>query len=312
MAEILRDNEGRLRTVWRFGIFLVGFVLLYLIIGMALGIILTVLDLFDPSAAMDDIFFLFAVVAFPLSVCVFGWVAVCRHFFDHRSVRSMGLTASRKDLVLAALGGTAAGGGLVGFTLLILWALGVYSYAGAGGGSDAVLLLVGLPFAAFNEEVICRGYLLQNLRDIGRPVAGVIISSAIFAMLHSLNPGVWFSLLPMLSLFLVGVVFALSYMLSGNIWFPTALHFAWNTMEGPVLGTPVSGMSVDGFLQFEPVQGAQRILSGGSFGMEGSLVLVLIQCAVILGLLLWMWQGQQGYRDDLLQTSRERDEAVLD
>ena len=303
MAGILRDTEGRLRTVWRFGIFLVGFVLLYLIIGVALGVILTVLDLFDPSAGPEDMFYLFAVVAFPLSVCVFGWVALCRHFFDHRSVRSLGLTASTKDLMLAALGGTAAGGGLVGFTLLLLWTLGIYSYAGAGGGSDAVLLLVGLPFAAFNEEIICRGYLLQNLRDIGRPVAGVIFSSAIFAVLHSLNPGVWFSLLPMLSLFLVGVLLALSYMLSGNIWFPTALHFAWNAVEGPVFGTPVSGLPVDGVLQFEPVPGAREILSGGSFGMEGSLVLVLVQCAVILGLLLWMRQGQLDDRGDLPETS---------
>jgi hypothetical protein len=152
------------------------------------------------------------------------------------------------------------------------------------------VLTLAFPFAAFTEEIVCRGYILQNMRDIGQPLTGVIISSAIFTLFHSLNPGVWANIVPVLSLFLTGVLLALLYILSGNIWFPTAVHFVWNATEGPVLGTRVSGMPVDGLLNFEANSGSGALLTGGQFGIEGSVVLVVAQSVLIGVLLIILWR----------------------
>lgn len=296
MASILRDSEGRLRTAWRFAFFLVGLVVVHLATAVILGIILGLTGMVGPRTELEDILHVVALAMIAITGLVFLWVASCRHALDRRSLGSLGLRASGRDLAVAAVGGTAAGGGLVAVTLALLCALGAYTYAGRGDVSDTVILTIALPFAAFSEEIICRGYLLQNMREVGRPVAGVVVSSVIFAVLHSLNPGAWFSVLPMLALFLTGVVFALTYLLSGNVWFPTALHFAWNGMEGPVLGTPISGLEVNGLLRFQPAAEAAPLLTGGDFGIEGSLLIVPVQCAVIALLLVLLWRRRTAAR----------------
>ena len=73
---------------------------------------------------------------------------------------------------------------------------------------------------------------------------------------------------------------------SGNLWFPSAMHFMWNFCQGAVFGIPVSGMSVDGWLPLARIGPEDDMISGGAFGLEGSVVLVLLQGAAIVILLV--------------------------
>src|SRR5207248_4899764 len=96
--------------------------------------------------------------------------------------------------------------GLVGFALgavlmvLVFGAelgLGAYrlrAFAWQQRSPDAILAalglsLVGFAVVAFYEELVARGYILQNLAAAWGTRAGLIVSSAIFALAHLFNPG---------------------------------------------------------------------------------------------------------------------------
>lgn len=64
------------------------------------------------------------------------------------------------------------------------------------------------------------------------------------------------------------------------------LHFAWNFVQGPLLGFPVSGIGAGGLQQ---VHDAGPVwLSGGAYGPEAGLVGVAFRFVIIALVLLWL------------------------
>src|SRR5262249_21607212 len=108
--------------------------------------------------------------------------------------------------------------------IVFLLGTGCLVWEGVSGSPQTALLVPTFAVMAFFEEIVCRGYLLQNLVDIRRPVFGVLFSSTVFWLLHSLNPAAWSSPIVSLNLCGAGIVLALAYRTSGNIWFPRAMH----------------------------------------------------------------------------------------
>ncbi|MBP90734.1 MAG: hypothetical protein CMJ64_29155 [Planctomycetaceae bacterium] len=108
---IFLDGSCRLRTVWRFLIFGVSFVVLQIAVGLVLGLILIFglmasgdLQQFgDPQRLEQDLGraieewtpVLTAIVAAPLTALTFGLVFVCRKYLDRRSIASMGFVRQR-------------------------------------------------------------------------------------------------------------------------------------------------------------------------------------------------------------------------
>ena len=92
---------------------------------------------------------------------------------------------------------------------------------------------------SFTEEILVRGYILNNLLTSMNKYFALLISSAIFALLHLFNPHI--STLSFLNLFLAGVLLGASYIFTKNLWFPISLHLFWNFIQGTILGFPVSG-----------------------------------------------------------------------
>ncbi len=85
------------------------------------------------------------------------------------------------------------------------------------------------------EELICRGAILYILiKKIG-PNKSILISSAIFALLHWLNAGVWGNGIQMAIVFLftftMGLLLAYSYARTFSLWIPFAIHFGWNLTQ---------------------------------------------------------------------------------
>ena len=196
------------------------------------------------------------------------------------------------------------GGFVIGFvpivlTVLVIWACGGYRLAGFSCSLITVLLIPTLVLMAFVEEIVFRSYLLQNLFDIRRPVFGILFTSVLFWLIHSLNPNAWISPFIGLNLFGAGLVLALAYKVSGNIWFPTTLHLGWNLAQGVVFGVPISGIEVTGFVNLEASGAMPRWLTGGRFGPEASLPATLVEICLIL-LLLWMLRAQAARRPVLL------------
>ncbi|MNZ70653.1 CAAX amino terminal protease self- immunity [compost metagenome] len=136
-------------------------------------------------------------------------------------------------------------------------------------------------FVAVGEEFICRGYFQGLIKHNFGLRSALVVPSIIFSMLHLGNPAILINPLPLLNILLVGVLFALARELTQGLWFPIGFHFTWNLFQGSVFGFAVSGTDSGGFMTVAP-QGSV-ILSGGSFGAEGSLVttiIMIISCVI--------------------------------
>ena len=160
---------------------------------------------------------------------------------------------------------------LAGGIAASLWAPDIGTDAGLG---------VFLAGNAVIDEILMRGMLISGLCLVlgGRPVAAVLIAAGLFGMTHMFFAGA--SPLSVLSNSLGGVAYGVAFVLTGRIWLGVGLHFAWNFVQGPVLGFIVSGHALGrGLFRIDDV--GPDWLTGGTYGPEGGIVGLAMRFAVI-------------------------------
>ena len=135
------------------------------------------------------------------------------------------------------------------------------------------LLFIGVSVV---EETYVRGYVLKNLLKSFNPVVSLIISSAIFSLLHFFNPNV--NYIALTELFIAGILLGVSYVYTKNLWFPIALHLSWNFFQ-VMFGFNVSGMDTYSLIEFEILE--NNNINGGDFGFEGSYLSILFSLIMI-------------------------------
>jgi hypothetical protein len=136
-----------------------------------------------------------------------------------------------------------------------------------------------LMLAAANEELVFRGYAFQRLADSLRPMGAVAVFSVLFALGHLANPS--HTLISTVNTVLIGVLLAVAYLRTRALWLPLGVHFAWNYVQGFVLGYPVSGLEMPRGMVSAHVHGAAQ-LTGGQYGPEGSLLTTLVILAALV------------------------------
>ncbi len=201
-------------------------------------------------------------------------------FLIERGRWSLGLFVpprlAAKEFAIGSLWGTV----LIGVCgVLVLLTTAVRHGPGRGFPWGELALVLGP--AVVHEELLFRGYPFQKLLGAGRTFA-VVFVALVFAGLHANNSSV--TPLGLVNVFLGGVLLGLAYLRYGRLWFPIGLHLAWNLMTGPVLGHEVSGYQGYETLLIETGEGPWW-LSGGEFGIEGSIWMTAVEIAAIL--LLW-------------------------
>ena len=191
----------------------------------------------------------------------------------------------RDDLALAGAardGGHGLLAGAVVFSVIVgLAALfGVYHIIGGGSWSSFVTILVGMGLMpGFREELLFRGVLFRFLEEFGGSWTALLLTSALFGLAHLMNQGAtWFSSFAIAVE--AGILLGAVYMLTRNLWMAMGLHAAWNFTQGFIWDVPVSGFPVDGLVTAK--LDGPALLSGGTFGLEGSLIALV--CATALGL----------------------------
>jgi membrane protease YdiL (CAAX protease family) len=174
-----------------------------------------------------------------------------------------------------------AAGALLGVGSLILVGFGYITFFSISINTTPLLLQsVIMIMVAFVEEVIFRGYLLNNLMQSMNKWMALIISALIFALVHKTNPDV--TILALINIFLGGIFFGLNYIFTKNLWFSIFFHFGWNFLQGPILGYEVSGLKLQSLIQ-QSLTGPE-LWTGGPFGFEGSLLCPLLLSLSIIGL----------------------------
>ena len=169
----------------------------------------------------------------------------------------------------------------VGYTILIL--LGEIKFIGFNYDLKNIILLFLLFIAvSIAEETYVRGYVLKNLLKSFNPIISLIISSAIFSLLHFFNPNV--NYIALTELFIAGILLGISYVYTKNLWFPIALHLSWNFFQ-VMFGFNVSGMDTYSLIEFEIIE--NNNINGGDFGFEGSYLSILF--SLIMMNFLWKY-----------------------
>jgi len=148
--------------------------------------------------------------------------------------------------------------------------------------------LLGFAVQGPAEEVLFRGYILQNVRQQWGVGAALVVSSLAFSLLHLSNPA--YGVLPFINLVLFGLGTALYrlYVDADQLWGVFAIHSIWNWLQQVVFGLPNSGITsvADNTLfQVTPDAALPGPLSGGGFGPEGTLFASLVLLALIGGTL---------------------------
>ena len=266
-------------------------------IGVVLIMMANVVDMGNPDSAEA----LFSEMSFdsPVMLILTGfsllgsfaalWVAT--KFIDRKPLMSIGLSVKDKaNEMLIGLGFALA---FIGGLFLVLWLIGAIKITGYVGFKPGVFIVsIMLFMAAFDEELIFRGYILNNMMDStsNRWIA-LAGSSLLFALLHSGNTNVWSTWVPMTELFAAGFILGISYTFTKNLWFPTFFHFGWNFFQG-LFGFEISGFNVDSWkiISHENTGNVPDIVSGGAFGIEGSVI--TLSCTIICTYLIFKYYNE--------------------
>jgi uncharacterized protein len=238
--------------------------------------------LLTPNTAIEQVIYLLLSFA-PIFLLLWGWLALV----EKRPLRTLGLEragAWQKYLR-----------GLVVGLLMFVVSIGIpavwgymaveqdnsqpHGLAALGG---VLLVFLGWTVQGPAEEALARGWLLPVIGARYKPWLGVVISSLVFAVFHSLNPNL--NPIAILNLFLFGVFTCLYALYEGGLWGVFSIHAVWNWAQGNVFGLAVSGGNAPGGTLFNLMEVGPDAITGGSFGPEGGLVVtvvLVISCAAV-------------------------------
>lgn len=214
--------------------------------------------------------------------------------WERRPARELSVSGAGAEL----LAGLLLGGLLLSCVVAILTVLGAYSLEAVGTLDDLRAVMASMvpkiAAGALIEELLFRLVLLRLLERSFGVAWALAVSSLVFGLAHLGNAGAT----PLIGVLLgleLGLLFGAAYLLTRRIWLCTALHFAWNFVQGAVFSIAVSGQSGESWLHGTLTGPAW--LSGGAFGAEGSLVSVVL-CLAMAGVLLTL-----AYRRGRLNTT---------
>lgn len=279
-------KDARLRPLWRAIVYSVavpvGAVLLFELYRFITG------QLPSGALTLSDVFGGEVVTAISALLVAL----VLRRYVDRRSIASLGIAPRGPWLQLFSLG-VLFGAGMQAVAFVVLVAVGAAHVVGhASPASDVRALAPTVAFffaAAFLEEMSFRGYLLQNFWEEWGIVPAVLVTSFAFALVHGSNPHAREqTLLTLAGLLVFALWVCMSVVWTKSLWPALGAHLAWNVVEGPILGLPVSGviMPLPTVLR-ESVSGPAW-LTGGAFGPEAG-ASSLVAMATGFAALWWLY-----------------------
>ena len=197
--------------------------------------------------------------------------------------------------------GAAVGLGLVAVVVGILWVLGYYTIAGTNALIVVFVSLANDGAGAFVEEIVLRGIVFRITEERLGTWLALAISVVLFALLHLASPNATLTSTVVVGVE-GGVLLSAAYVLTRRLWLAIGIHFGWDFSQDDFFGV---GNGAKGLVEGD--LSGPALLSGGSAGVEGSVVALLL-CAGV-GAYLLVRAGRQG---GLLAPSwkRERQRAL--
>lgn len=227
-----------------------------------------------PAAAADWVTIGAALV---LAAALVGLYAALVRWMEHRAAPELAPRA------LQAVAGIVLGVALFSSVFGLLHVIGVARWHGLTGHFDVTMLAVSI-LAGVGEELAFRGALFRIVEEGFGTTSALVTSAAVFGLLHALNPGATVVSTTAIAIE-AGILLGAAYALTRNLWFPIGLHFGWNFTEGGIFGVSVSG-GPTGKGIFSVSLAGHRLLTGGDFGPEASVIAIAVCLAAGIVLLV--------------------------
>jgi membrane protease YdiL (CAAX protease family) len=245
----------------------------------------------QPTNAAADISLSFGFVNEVLSafaVLVATWIMAK----IERRGRSYGFGGEHKGKLFLA--GLSSGLFLITLLVFTLWKSGVLVIGprlifGVDVLRYGLLWFLAFCLVGLFEESLTRGFLLYTLtrglaalyRSLFKTAhstalgfwSAAVVMSVIFYLGHTSNPGE--SPVGLLAVFVGGMFFCYGVWRTGSIWWGIGMHAAWDWGQSFLFGVADSGIMVQHRLLAAHPEG-KPLLSGGTTGPEGSILVVLV------------------------------------
>lgn len=208
------------------------------------------------------------------------------HFVERRPVSELSLRGMGLELGTGLL----VGASLYTACVLILMLLGIYRIDGMHPWHFMLPAIALALSSGIFEELLFRGVLFRIVEEVFGSWISLVVSSFVFGFMHLINPAATIEGAIFISIE-AGLLLAAAYMVTRRLWMAMGFHMSWNyTQSGIFSGIVSGGVSEPGLIK--PTIEGPDLLTGGSFGLESSLIAFLLctTTGVIL-LLLAMRRG---------------------
>jgi uncharacterized protein len=266
------------KILWRSGLFLLAWGVFMAAFFVPVG---PKLAIWEKTHPVNTRFYMD--IAAALTILSATWFMT--RFIDHRPLRTIGFSFDHflRDFPIGFIVGSA----WLGLSVGTGWMLGWISPAVPIGFSWSIFTgaAIAMLFNIFAQELILCGFIFQTIQTRTNTIIAMIVSSIVFSSLHAgAFKGEW---LPAVNVFGAGLLFCLAYVITGNLWFPISIHYSWDVIIGPVLGLSESGIrSLGGNWKMFIINGPPLFV-GGSFGLEGGVIVTITIFFFVVGMLLF-------------------------
>ncbi len=297
MNILINSVEKRLKAGWRILIFFMIFV------GIALGLMSYIRILLGSIKKSELLHDYSVIVVIILAFSATITVPIVRKLLDKKSFVSLGLKfnlTAIKDIIFGFL----LSGLMAGIIFLFMLVFGLIEVTDFNFGyslghtensfnfvefmsvitiGSLLILFLEMFLVGWWEELVFRGYLLQNMIEGLSFKAAIIISCLLYGLLHAMNPNA--TLISSIIIVLFGFLRIYGYILTKMLWLSIGMHIGWNFFQGPIFGYAASGHEKASLISQTAV--GPNWLSGGSFGPEGSILIIPILFLAILIMRMW-------------------------
>jgi membrane protease YdiL (CAAX protease family) len=187
----------------------------------------------------------------------------------HANIMALSMTGSLLGIAL----------GIIWITLpvAILHGAQVLGFISSNKIHQPFIWIIALLLNAAMQEYLVHGYIFFLLRARTNTIIAIIISAALFTIMHAeaFETGI----IAVLNVVTTAIFMSLLLLYTGSILVPIIVHFIWNTTGGIILGYISLPTDYPHLLNIT-LEG-NPLLTGGLAGLEGSMVVLLVNCVLV-------------------------------
>ena len=257
-----------------------------IIIGILYGMGYDPLHGVMPTGEISELLLYYGFLVFAIVTIVY-----CR-FVEKKNIKYIGFLGNPIEYLVGAL--------VAAILLLVIMGIGCFcgsvSFCGFNTNVNIKSILswvLAFAIQGAAEEIMCRGFLLNSLKNkISVPLAILVSSTAfVFPHLSSLIEADFvYAVVGIINLYLVSITFSILVLWRSNIWIACGLHSAWNFILYVIMGLSLSGSeSVSKGVVLFSVKDTS-ILNGADYGIEASVITTIV-VGMLLSVMVKGWKG---------------------